>query len=428
MGKKRKPKLSKIPSKKKLLKLTKKYKTVSEFENDHFGLYRYIKKNKLQKIFFSHTPKYNKKPKYTLKQLKDLSRPYSISDFNKLFPKEAKFIQRHKLQKKVYNKNKFPKVYTNKEIYEIALKFKNMSSLTKKHPIVASRIYQKGLLKKCTKHMVPVWRKLTNSQLKQIAKKHKTRTEFRKNDQGAYITATRRGILDKICSHMEIKVHQYTNKELIQIAKKYRRRVDFQFNERSAYMIARKRGIIDQCFKHMIPKDSEKSIPISVLAEIAKKYKYRSEFGEKDRNAYEVARRRGLLAQICTHMVSKPKELYITEGKVLAFIKSHFPDAENKWFYNLKVKRRPYIKAFELDIFIPSLNKAVEFDGVYWHSTKMMLKRKRKWSVHARKNYHKIKDEFFLKEKGIKILHITDLMWFNKNEETKSKIIDFLTS
>lgn len=329
-----------------------------------------------------------------------------------------------KKKKKQEPWNKIPEAYLKK----IALQFSNMRDLTKKYPSVASALYQRKLIKKYTKHMVPVYRTFSDKDLFKIAKKYKTRTEFIDKDAGAAMAARRRGIFDKVCSHMKLKITYYTNKDLIKIAKKYRRRVDFQKNDRSAYTIARRRGIIDQCFKHMIPRDSESKTPIEVLQKAALKYKYKSDFQSKEHNHYEAARRRGLLEQICKHMIPKPRELYVTERKVLAFVQSLFPDAENKWFYNLKVKRRPYIKAFELDIFIPSLNKAIEFDGVYWHSQKVMLSRKRKWPVFARKNYHKIKDTFFLEEKGIKILHITDLMWFNDLENTKTKIINFLTS
>ncbi len=69
-----------------------------------------------------------------------------------------------------------------------------------------------------------------------------------------------------------------------------------------------------------------------------------------------------------------------------------------------------YRDKFELDIFIPSLNFGIEFDGLYWHSDSFVDK-----------NYH-IEKTLYFKEKGIDIIHIFEDEWDNKQEIVKSII------
>jgi len=63
----------------------------------------------------------------------------------------------------------------------------------------------------------------------------------------------------------------------------------------------------------------------------------------------------------------------------------------------------------ELDLFIPELKIAIEYNGIYWHS------------LPERKQYDKIKVKQ-CKEKGIKLLIIDDSKWTN-NKEVEMKII-----
>jgi len=73
---------------------------------------------------------------------------------------------------------------------------------------------------------------------------------------------------------------------------------------------------------------------------------------------------------------------------------------------------KPFIYGFDIDIFVPELNLGIEFDGFYYHSFEYMRKcrGKRKWSDEDIRNYHQIKDDYFL-AKGIKILHIKEEDW-----------------
>lgn len=70
---------------------------------------------------------------------------------------------------------------------------------------------------------------------------------------------------------------------------------------------------------------------------------------------------------------------------------------------NIQIKRddRSIISPLELDIYIPSLKIAIEFDGKYWHNSERISK-----------NYHLNKTKL-CEEKGIKLIHIFEWEWNN---------------
>ncbi len=65
---------------------------------------------------------------------------------------------------------------------------------------------------------------------------------------------------------------------------------------------------------------------------------------------------------------------------------------------------------FELDIFIPDLNLAIEFNGLYWHSEK-----------NVSKNYHSNKTKACA-DLGIKLFHVYHDEWTNKRKIVESMI------
>ena len=70
---------------------------------------------------------------------------------------------------------------------------------------------------------------------------------------------------------------------------------------------------------------------------------------------------------------------------------------------------------FELDIWFPDLNKAIECNGVYWHSLKKVIA------------YDKIKKQL-CKDQGIDLLVITDKEWKDDIDKCKAKLILFVKS
>jgi hypothetical protein len=67
-------------------------------------------------------------------------------------------------------------------------------------------------------------------------------------------------------------------------------------------------------------------------------------------------------------------------------------------------------KHLELDIFIPSKNLGIEFNGTWWHQ-----------DLYRNENYHNFKYNFF-KEKGIRLIQVIDIDWTEKEEIVKSII------
>ena len=78
---------------------------------------------------------------------------------------------------------------------------------------------------------------------------------------------------------------------------------------------------------------------------------------------------------------------------------------------DIKRNSRSVIAPLELDIYIPEKNLAIECDGMYWHSTNAGVPR----------DYHLKKTEACL-EQGIRLIHINEWEWTNKQDVVKSII------
>lgn len=83
--------------------------------------------------------------------------------------------------------------------------------------------------------------------------------------------------------------------------------------------------------------------------------------------------------------------------------------------YEIETSNRKLIHPYELDIYIPSLKKAIEFNGLYWHYSKKLF----------RPGYHAQKSNL-CREKGIRLLHIREELWLKNKDKMKSVILKFL--
>jgi len=81
-----------------------------------------------------------------------------------------------------------------------------------------------------------------------------------------------------------------------------------------------------------------------------------------------------------------------------------------------EISKRNLIDRFEIDIFIPERNLAIEFNGLYWHSER---------SGKKDKNYHlnKFKE---CEKKGIQLITIWEDEWREKTDIIKSRIKNLL--
>lgn len=84
--------------------------------------------------------------------------------------------------------------------------------------------------------------------------------------------------------------------------------------------------------------------------------------------------------------------------------------------YDCVTNEKTIIKPYELDIYIPDKNLAIEYCGIYWHSDKF-----------KNKDYHKIKYEM-CKNKNVKLITIFEDEWFNSESFIKNKILNILSN
>ncbi len=115
------------------------------------------------------------------------------------------------------------------------------------------------------------------------------------------------------------------------------------------------------------------------------------------------------------------------ETLLFDLIRGKIPHAKKLRDRRVKIKDKPYIKGFDIDIYIPELRKGIEFDGTYYHSFEYMRKSKNKilWTDEDIRNYHKIKDDWFY-SKGIQIIHIKEEDWIKDKEKCIERCLTFL--
>ena len=112
-----------------------------------------------------------------------------------------------------------------------------------------------------------------------------------------------------------------------------------------------------------------------------------------------------ILCPICNPINSYKKSGF--EIQLYNFIKEKY----NK---EIVLNSRKIIYPNELDIYLPELKLAFEFNGLFWHN-----------EMGVDKNYHLIKTEK-CEEKGIQLIHIYEDDWVYKQEIVKSRILNLL--
>jgi len=105
-------------------------------------------------------------------------------------------------------------------------------------------------------------------------------------------------------------------------------------------------------------KKNGRDLTDALLAENALKYKTRSDFQRGDASAYATARIRGVLNDICRHMVMNSFSL---PQLILRDIMDGLLNLKGQ--YNT----RSVIKPYEIDIYYPTIKLGFEYQGRYWH-------------------------------------------------------------
>ena len=255
------------------------------------------------------------------------------------------------------------------------------------------------------------------------ALKYRTRGEFQKIGSAPYQAAKKANILDQVCSHMENAYIYWSNEKLANEAGKHQTRGAFKKSTPSGYYTARKRKILNQICNHMEDPKTE-AYTNEELQDESNKYFKRTEFQNKSKGAYLAAYRRGVLERICSHM-DLSINISTLEKCLFDTIKAIYPTTKRLKDTRVAIKEKSHIKGFDLDILVPELNKAIEFDGKYWHSFEGLKRSRKHWPEEDIRNYHELKDCWFV-SKGIKILHIKEEDWLKNKQDCIEKCLQFL--
>lgn len=113
--------------------------------------------------------------------------------------------------------------------------------------------------------------------------------------------------------------------------------------------------------------------------------------------------------EICTNCNPIQKSYSAAEKDLLSYVSSIYSGTiiEND---------RSAIAPYELDIYLPDLNLAIEYNGLYWYSDEMKPN-----------NYHRMKSDL-CKENGVHLIHVFEDDWVNKQSIIKSVISNFVNN
>ena len=95
------------------------------------------------------------------------------------------------------------------------------------------------------------------------------------------------------------------------------------------------------------------------------------------------------------------------EKDLYNFIKENYTE-------NILLNKKDIIKPLEIDIYLPDLKLAFEFNGLFWHN-----------EINKSNDYHLEKTEF-CEQQGIHLIHIYEDDWIYKQEIVKSRILNLL--
>ena len=95
------------------------------------------------------------------------------------------------------------------------------------------------------------------------------------------------------------------------------------------------------------------------------------------------------------------------QKEVYEFIKDNYSG-------EIKQNVRKVLHKRELDIYLPELKLAIEYNGVYWHN---------ELALHSDYHLNKTKDCL---DKGIKLVHIFEDDWGSKKEIIKSRLLSLI--
>jgi len=169
--------------------------------------------------------------------------------------------------------------------------------------------------------------------------------------------------------------------------------------------------------------DIRKKITENTNKNTIEKYKNEYNIVSIDSDNYSILCKKGHIYEIYKSLFNQ-RNTYNVENCTICNPIGHFSsDSENdildfiKENYDGEIieNSRNIINPYELDIYLPELKLAFEFNGVFWHS-----------ELYKEKNYHNMKSDLCEKA-GIQLIHIWEDDWKHKKEIVKSIILNKLS-
>ena len=159
---------------------------------------------------------------------------------------------------------------------------------------------------------------------------------------------------------------------------------------------AQNKNVIEKFYKSIIDKNllKYKDLNLINLDYVTKKLTFKCDFGENHN------------FEISTDLFQNRKKANI---KLCTICNTKFTSMSEKEFFEL-FENIKTIEPLELDVYIPELKLAFEFNGLYWHN-----------ELNKENNYHLNKTEECEKQ-GIQLIHIYEDTWLYKQEIVRSII------
>ena len=193
--------------------------------------------------------------------------------------------------------------------------------------------------------------------------------ELHKKYGGCQQSIRKHGWQEMCYRHMCVRVKEYTHEQLQEIALKYSTYKEFRENDIGAYEGAKKRGILEEICSHMPElcktKVYEDKPNFNSCCQHAQRFSSRSEFEKKDNRYYTYARKNGILDEICIHMLrrgnKKKRCIYAVEFEDhCAYIGlTYF--AERRWSDHMRTKNSAVNKHMEKTGLIPKWKRLTDY-------------------------------------------------------------------
>jgi hypothetical protein len=251
-----------------------------------------------------------------------------------------------------------------------------------------------------------------------IAKLYLHKIDWAKSHPKSYDAAHRNGWVNQCCCHMVKKIppSKWNFESTLKKAKQFSSRSEWARKSSGSYKFAKKNNLVTTICEQAwgtIPKKANGYWNLDRVLSEASKYQNRQQWIQCGNGSYNAAVKKGWLELATNHMKRSDSA---RELQILKIVQDLYPSAHRKRF-----GKKGTNNYFEIDIFIPELNKGIEFNGTYWHGE----------GFRPRK-FYKTPDEYHTaKRQALSILNIDYIEvwehdWKADEDRCRGAILSFL--